>query len=411
MRMDAIRKLQILAEHMGLEPAEEVAMPPPGNMTPPEDTQVAPCGQVIIPREEAVRGKHDLAVFHAKMPGGKTMPLLKTLLTSACERDCAYCPFRAGRNYRRVTFKPEEMAQTFMDMYRAGLVKGLFLSSGIIGGGVKTQDRLLDTVAILRQKHRFRGYVHLKIMPGVERAQVETAVTLADRLSINLEAPNERRLATLAPQKRFAEELLTPLRWVEEIRQSQPAHVGWNGRMPSTVTQFVMGGAGEKDLELLSTAEFLHKQLRLTRVYYSTFSPVRDTPLENQPAANPLRTHRLYQASFLFRDYHFDLEEMPFDQEGNLPLDTDPKLAWAYANLRENPVELNRASREELLRVPGIGPKGAEIIVAARRRGTLREVRHLQQIGVHTRRLKPFVLLDGQRPAYQLSLFEGSEHP
>lgn len=405
--MDTQNKLHILSTHMNLEPAEEVPLQP---VLP--ESQVAPCGQVIIPRQEAVQGKqNDLGIFHAKMPGGKTMPLLKTLLTSACERNCAYCPFRAGRNYRRITFKPEEMAQAFMDMYRAGLVQGLFLSSGIIGGGVKTQDRLLDTVAILRQKYRFRGYVHLKIMPGAERAQVETAVTLANRLSINLEAPNPQRLATLAPQKRFVDELLTPLRWVEEIRQMQPAHVGWNGRMPSTVTQFVMGGAGENDLELLRTAEFLHKKLRLTRVYYSTFSPVRDTPLENQPAANPLRTHRLYQASFLFRDYHFDLEEMPFDQAGHLPLDTDPKLAWAYANLRENPVEINRASREELLRVPGIGPKGAEIIVAERRRGTLREVRHLQQIGVQTRRLKPFVLLDGRRPTYQLPLFNGSEHP
>ncbi len=397
--MDSLNKLQILAGHMTLEPAEEV--PPQPSLV---GNQVAPCGQVVNQRRQK---QNELGVFHAKMAGGKSIPLLKTLLTSACERNCAYCPFRAGRNYRRVTFKPEELAQTFMDMYRAGLVRGLFLSSGIIGGGVKTQDRLLDTVAILRQKHRFRGYVHLKIMPGAERAQVETAVTLADRLSINLEAPNERRLAILAPQKQFVAELLAPLRWVEEIRQTQPAHLGWNGRMPSTVTQFVMGGAGENDVELLSTAEFLHQQLHLARVYYSTFSPVPNTPLENQPAANPLRTHRLYQASFLFRDYRFSLEELPFDETGNLPLDTDPKLAWAYANLRENPIEVNRASREELLRVPGIGLKGAELILAARRRGTLREVAHLQQLGVHTSRLKPFVLLDGKRPSYQPSLFEG----
>ncbi len=400
--MDSLNKLQILAEHMGLEPAEEVPSQPAL-----AEKQVAPCGQVINPRSQK---QNDLGIFHAKMPGGKTIPLLKTLLTSACERNCVYCPFRVGRNYRRVTFKPEEMAQTFMDMYRAGLVKGLFLSSGIIGSGVKTQDRLLDTVTILRQKHHFRGYIHLKIMPGAERAQVETAVTLADRLSINLEAPNPQRLVIVAPQKQFGAELLAPLRWVEEIRQTQPAHVGWNGRMPSTVTQFVVGGAGETDLELLSTAAFLHQQLHLARVYYSTFSPVPNTPLENQPAANPLRTHRLYQASFLFRDYSFDLEEMPFDETGNLPLDRDPKLAWAYANLRENLVEINRASREELLRVPGIGPKGAEVILRARQRGTLREVAHLQQLGVHTSRLKPFVLLDGKRPSYQLPLFKGIDN-
>ncbi len=398
--MDGIGKLQILSKHMNLEPAEEVSARPA-----PVNDQVAPCGQVVVSRQEAVQGKNDLAVYHAKLPNGKTIPLLKTLLTSACERNCYYCPFRAGRNYRRVTFKPEEMAQTFMDMYRAGLVEGLFLSSGIIGGGVKTQDKLLDTVTILRQKHRFRGYVHLKIMPGAEKGQVRTAMKLADRLSVNLEAPNDRRLAELAPKKEFVRELVTPLRWVEEIRQEEPGHLGWNGRWPSTATQFVVGGVDESDLELLSTAEYLHKQLKLTRVYYSNFSPVPDTPLENRPAANPWREHRLYQASFLFRDYNFDLEEMPFDPAGNLPLDTDPKLAWAYANLRENPVEVNRASRQELLRVPGIGPKGAEVIMAARRRGTLGEVRHLQQIGVQTRRLKPFVLLDGKRPTYQLPLF------
>ncbi|MCA9968651.1 MAG: radical SAM protein [Anaerolineales bacterium] len=403
--MDGIGKLKVLAQHMNLEPAEEVAAAPPANPRP--ESRVAPCGQVIVPKETAVSAtQSDVAVHHARLPNGKTIPLLKTLLTSACERNCHYCPFRAGRSYRRVTFKPEEMAQTFMDLYRAGVVRGLFLSSGIIGGGVKTQDRLLDAVDILRQKHRFRGYVHLKVMPGAEEAQVFRAMQLADRLSVNLEAPNDRRLAQLAPRKQFLEELVTPLRWIEAIRQSQPAHLGWNGRWPSSTTQFVVGGADESDVELLSTAEYMHKQLKLARVYYSRFTPVRDTPLENRPAENPLREHRLYQASFLFRDYDFALEEMPFDQAGRLPLDTDPKLAWAVANLRQAPVEVNRADRDSLLRVPGIGPKGADAILRARRLGTLREVRDLQQIGVQTKRLRPFVLLDGRRPTYQLPLFE-----
>lgn len=394
--MNSLTKLHTLAEHMGLEPSEEVAPMPSAS------AQVAPCGQVIAPGDTP----DDVAIYHAKLPNGKTIPLLKTLLTSACERDCFYCPFRAGRNFRRVTFKPEEMAQTFMDLYRAGVAEGLFLSSGIIGGGVKTQDKLLATAEILRQKHRFRGYLHLKVMPGAEDAQLERAMQLADRLSVNLEAPNDRRLQQLAPKKVFLTELLRPLQHIEHIRQTQPGHLGWNGRWPSTVTQFVVGGVDETDLELLSAAAYLHKTLRLGRVYYSRFNPIRDTPLENRPGENPWRVHRLYQASFLFRDYNFDLEEMPFDPVGNLPLDTDPKLAWAYANLRENPVEVNRASREELLRVPGIGPKGADLIVTARRRGALRAERDLQQIGVQTRRLKPYVLLDGQRPTYQLSLFD-----
>lgn len=407
--MDSLAKLQTLSEHMGLEPAEETTTIP----SKVDKQSVAPCGQVIPPheipvsRETAVSSNlQDVSIHPVRLSNGKTFPLLKTLLTSACERNCYYCPFRAGRNFRRVTFQPDEMAKTFMDLYRAGVAEGLFLSSGIIGGGVKTQDKLIAAAELLRQKYHFRGYLHLKIMPGAEMAQVERSMQLADRLSVNLEAPNDRRLQQLAPRKQFVAELLQPLQWVEQIRQSQPAHLGWNGRWPSTTTQFVVGGTDETDLELLSTAEYLHKKLQLSRVYYSRFSPVHDTPLQNRPAENPWREHRLYQASFLFRDYNFDLEDMPFDQIGNLPLDTDPKLAWAYANLRHNPVEVNCASREELLRVPGIGPKGSDIIVRARRRGTLREVRDLQQIGVQTKRLHPYVMLDGKRPTYQLPLFD-----
>lgn len=405
--MDAFVKLQDIAIHMGLEPAEETPNQPGKLPTP----SIAPCGERLTTGEGLTpRGlplkKDSLGIHEAVRPDGKPMRLLKTLLTSACERNCFYCPFRAGRNYRRQTFKPEEMAKTFMDMHRAGVVDGLFLSSGIIKGGVSTQDKLLDAAAILRQKYHFRGYLHLKIMPGTEKEQVRQAMTLADRLSVNLEAPNDRRLLDLAPKKEFVQELLRPLQWIDEIRRTEPDRLGWHGRWPSTVTQFVVGAVGESDLELLTTTEYLHKQLRLRRVYFSAFSPVVNTPLENLPAENPLRQHRLYQTSFLFRDYGFDLEELPFNQQGNLPLEIDPKLAWAQANLRENPVEVNAASPEELLRVPGVGPKSAQTIVAARRQGTLRDERDLHQLGISTKRMKPFVLLDGQRPSYQLPLFD-----
>jgi predicted DNA-binding helix-hairpin-helix protein len=400
--MDALHKLKDVAEHVDLEPAEELRRHPAG--------KVAPCGLVVEekPRSRTRSKKQmleDVGVFHAAMPGRKTIPLLKTLLTSACERNCNYCPFRAGRNYKRVTFKPEEMAQTFMDMHRAGLVEGLFLSSGIIGGGQATQDKLLDTVSILRERHRFPGYIHLKVMPGAEREQVRQAMSLVDRISTNLEAPNPARLKDLAPLKQFAEELLQPLKWVEEIRRSESSHLGWNGRWPSTTTQFVVGALEESDLELLATSEFLFQNLRLGRTYYSAFSPVRDTPLEDRPAEDPLRQHRLYQASFLFRDYGFDLEDMPFDQTGNLPRAIDPKLAWAEQHLAETPVELNRAQKSELLRVPGLGPIGAQRIIEARRQGTLGDVMHLHQLGLRTKPMEPFILFDGRRPSYQLKLF------
>ncbi|HEX6303827.1 MAG TPA: radical SAM protein, partial [Anaerolineales bacterium] len=328
-----------------------------------------------------------------------------TLLTSACERNCYYCPFRAGRDYRRTTMKPDEMAQTFTNLHHRGVVEGMFLSSGIVAGGIRTQDKLLATAEILRQKYNYRGYLHLKIMPGAERAQVERAMQLADRVSVNLEAPNTHRLLKLAPRKEFMQELLQPLRWVQEIRQSEDPRRGWNGRWPSSVTQFVAGGSGESDLELLSTTEFLYHQLGLRRAYFSAFNPIPDTPLENQTPTPPEREHRLYQSSFLIRDYGFSLEDLPFDLSGNLPTNIDPKMAWAQMHLRQSPVDVNRASRRELLRVPGFGPKSVTAILTARRQSPLRDLTDLKRLNILTGRSAPFILLNGKRPSYQPSLF------
>ena len=344
-------------------------------------------------------------VHPAHLPNGKQIKLLKTLLSSACERDCFYCPFRAGRDFRRATFQPQEFAELFMKLNHAQAAEGIFLSSGIAAGGANTQNKILDTAEILRKRLGFRGYMHLKIMPGAERGQVERAMQLADRVSVNLEAPNTERLARLAPHKTFLEELLRPLRWAEEIRRTQPAYKFWNGRYPSTVTQFVAGGADESDLELLTTTDWLMKNVRLKRAYFSAFHPIHDTPMENKAAVDPLREHRLYQASFLLRDYGFDLEEMPFTRDGNLPLPTDPKLAWAQSNLLERPVEINQAEKRDLLRVPGIGLKGAEAILSARRTGSLRDLTSLRKLGIVVARAAPFLLLDGRRPASQLAMF------
>jgi predicted DNA-binding helix-hairpin-helix protein len=431
--MDTETKLALVANQMHLEPAEEVNRRPlPSvNVTPAPERPVsasstlAPCGfspdelrNVVsagvsesmargnsIPGNSLDAKKNSLGLYDAAVPGGQRITLLKTLLTSACERDCFYCPFRARRNYRRATFKPEEMAMAFNQMFDARVAEGLFLSSGVAGGGVRTQDRLIATAEILRRKYNYKGYLHLKIMPGAERDQVWRAMQLADRISINLEAPNAERLVALAPHKVFSDELLRPLQWAEEIRKSEPAHLGWNGRWPSTVTQFVVGAAGESDLEILSTTAYLLKQLKLKRTYFSAFSPVADTPLENQAAENPWREHRLYQASFLIRDYQFDMEEMPFSPDGNLPLHVDPKLAWARTNLSDRPLELNHAERTELLRIPGIGPRGVETIIAARQRGHLRDMRDLEKLGIRAARAAPFVLLEGRRPPQQLTLW------
>jgi len=381
--MNAIVRLKALSEQMSFEPAEE--RNPTG--TPYLD-KTENCPEAVF-------------VHPAILPNGKKIKLLKTLLTSACERDCYYCPFRAGRDVRRATFQPEEFARLFMMLTQKGITEGIFLSSGVTGGSVHSQDKLLDTTEILRLKLGYRGYIHLKIMPGAERAQVERAMELADRVSINLEAPNTECLSRLAPQKQFIEELLQPLKWIDEVRRTQPAYRGWKGHWPSSVTQFVVGGAGESDLELMSATQYLYGKLGLKRTYFSRFNPIPDTPFENQTPTPPIREQRLYQASFLLRDYGFELEELPFEADGRLPVQSDPKLAWAKRNLANQPIEINRADRHLLLRVPGIGLKGVEVILKARRQGKIRDLTMLNKLGVLAEKAAPFLLFDGRRPVFQ----------
>jgi predicted DNA-binding helix-hairpin-helix protein len=388
--MDALKRLKMLSAQMHLEPAEDVRC-------------------LSLAKDSRISKKRDaLFISQGVLPNGQRIRLLKTLLTSVCEQNCFYCPFRSGRDFRRATFKPEEMAYTFMALYDAGLAEGIFLSSGVVNGGVNTQEKMLDTAEILRKRLGYQGYLHLKIMPGVECGQVERAMLLADRVSINLEAPNSERLQRLAPRKEFIQELLEPLRWIDQIRHSKPARLAWKGYWPSSVSQFVVGGAGESDAELIQTSEFLFSHLGVKRTYYSAFTPMPETPLENLPATSPQRELRLYQASFLLRDYHFTLEDMPFDTDGNLPTNQDPKTAWAQTHLAEQPIEINQAQQEELLRIPGIGPKSAQAILTARQQGQrirLNDLGDLHTLGVNTKRAAPFILLDGKRPTYQLSLW------
>ena len=383
--MDSFERLKLLSQQMDLEPVED-----------------APCTLASKPGEAPF-------ISQAVLPNGKRISLLKTLLTSACERNCFYCPFRAGRDFRRATFKPDELASTFMRLHYAGAAQGIFLSSGIIGGGVRTQSLLIDSAEILRSKLGYTGYLHLKIMPGAEFEQVRHAMHLADRVSINLEAPNSLRLGMLAPTKHYLAELLEPLRWVEQIRQEPAPNRSWRRDWPSSTTQFVVGAVGETDLELLSTTQKLYKSFGLQRAYFSAFNPVPDTPLEHLPAESGIRQNRLYQASFLLRDYQFDLEELPFNSSGNLPRNIDPKLYWAQSHLSENPVEINRANRRQLMQVPGIGPKGASRILLLRRRSQINSLSELSNLGIHTSRAAPFVLIGGRRPVHQMSLFEMSQ--
>ena len=332
-------------------------------------------------------------------PTGKN-PVLKAMMTTACERNCFYCPFRAGRNQtNRVTFSPDEMAATHIKLARANVVDGLFLSSGIIKGSVTTQDKIIDTAEILRRKYGYRGYLHLKVMPGAEYDQIRRTMQLADRVSVNLEGATAQRLEMLAPKKDFWGELITRLQWISDLRKSE-------GLRASVVTQFVVGAVGDTDLELLHMTDKLYNQLDLRRTYFSAFHPVSNTPFDSLAPTSAQREFRLYQASFLLRDYGWQIEDLPFQADTNLPLDADPKRVWAEINLRHAPMELNTATRAELLHVPGIGPITADAILRARRQGQLRELAHLTQLGVRdVARTAPYILFNGRRPAHQMPLF------
>jgi len=392
--MNAVGKLVSFKEHIEVEDRDDSY-----SSSPQKPSIASHC---------PIRSAFDLGnlpIYQAVLPGGKRIPILKTLLTSACENNCNYCSCRAGRDFQRETFRPEEMAKTFINLAQSGIVQGLFLSSGVAGGGVTTQDRLLATAEILRTRMNYGGYVHLKLMPGAQKDQVFRAMQLADRVSINLEAPSSGYLRELAPQKILLEDLLKPLQWVEEIRHTCDPALGWQGSWPSSTTQFVVGAVKETDLDLLKASAYLHRQLRLKRIYFSSFRPVHDTPLQDGLPSGSLRELRLYQSAFLLRDYGFDVEELPFESGGNLPQSVDPKLAWAQVNLQDNPVEINTARRSALLHIPGIGPKSAAVILAHRQRNPIKSITELSGFGIYAHRAAPFILINGRRPPQQLELF------
>jgi putative DNA modification/repair radical SAM protein len=355
------------------------------------------CGEDTSRRRDGF----DRWIYPAVMPDGKRVRLLKILLTNVCEKNCYYCNNRAGRDVQRVSFSPEEMARTFDQMQRANLVEGLFLSSGVCAGSNRSMDRMIACVELLRDSYAFSGYIHLKLLPGATDAHIERAMQIAHRVSVNLEAPNAERLGRIAPVKDWAA-LARPIEVVNRLREASGRRLAPAGQ----TTQYVVGAAGESDQEILSTTTRLYDQSGLSRAYFSAFQPIPGTPLENVPATPTWREHRLYQSDWLLRFYGFHYADLIFDTAGNLPRQADPKQMYAYAHPERYPIEVNRASREELLRVPGLGPKSVARLVEWRRQGTMRELSDLKKAGAVAERAAPYVLLDGRQPPHQLPLWE-----
>jgi len=356
------------------------------------------CGAASRTRDEL--GKW---IYPAALPNGKTVRVLKVLMTNVCEKNCYYCAVRASRDVPRTSFSPEELARAFDRFVRADLVDGLFLSSGLCGSASRTMDQMIACVELVRGHYQFDGYVHLKLLPGISEAHIERALQLAHRVSVNLEAPSAERLAAIAPRKDFFQELTEPMRLAKHLIDASGGRLAPAGQ----TTQFVVGAAGEPDREILDTTATLYRDLDLRRAYFSAFQPVPGTPLDGKSPTPAWREHRLYQADWLLRFYGFSFDDLIFDAAGCLPRSADPKQTYAQAHPELFPVEVNRASREELLRVPGIGPVSAGRLVQWRRQGTLRDLADLGKAGAVAPRAAPFILLDGKRPPHQLSLWEG----
>jgi putative DNA modification/repair radical SAM protein len=331
-------------------------------------------------------------IYRAALPNGGSTCLFKVLLTNVCTNDCAYCVNQIGRDIPRCSFQPEELAKIFMELHRRRLVQGLFLSSGIGKDASQTMESMIKVVEILRNRHEYKGYIHLKILPGAGFDCVEAGCKLANRVSINVEAPTVQHLAKLSRRKNLHDGILERMRWVKQLTSKDEKLV------PSgQTTQFVVGAAGETDRDILHTTEALYDEMGLRRVYFSAFHPIRNSPLEGLRPTPSLREHRLYQADWLLRIYDFSPSEieLALNQNDNLSLGKDPKLIIAQKQPWLFPVDVNKASYEEFLRVPGIGPTSARRIIETRRDHSIFSLQQLRKMRIKTGQALPFIWFKG----------------
>lgn len=340
-------------------------------------------------------------ICHSYTPDGRCVSLLKILLTNYCIYDCAYCINRRSSGVQRARFTPEEVVRLTLDFYRRNYIEGLFLSSGIIRDADYTMEQLIAVAKSLRTEHKFAGYIHLKTIPNAAPELLREAGLWADRLSINVELPRQRDLDALAPEKNLVQigRAMNVVRdGIVEAREDR-AKVERAGapRKPiafapaGQATQMIVGATSATDADVLQTSAMLYTRQLIKRVYYSAFSPIPDASALLPSAAPPLlREHRLYQADWLMRFYGFAVHELTTPATPNLDLDVDPKLAWAMRNRAEFPVNVNSAPKEALLRIPGIGVRSVNRMIAARRWTRLR-LDDLARLSVALSRAMPFI--------------------
>jgi putative DNA modification/repair radical SAM protein len=362
----------------------------------------ASCASSGAAKRNSVGGKgmgstEGMGICHSYAPDGRCVSLLKILLTNFCIYDCLYCVNRVSSNIARARFTIDEVVQLTLDFYSRNYIEGLFLSSGIIRDADYTMEQLVGVARKLREEHDFRGYIHLKTIPDANADLLAQAGKYADRVSVNVELPMEESLSRLAPEKSaltIRQSMANLRTHIDESKEDKKAPKFAPGGQS---TQVIVGADASTDQAIIDKSATLYSSYRLRRVYYSAFSPIPDSSNKLPVKAAPLmREHRLYQADWLLRFYGFDSQEIFAQSNGMLDLDVDPKLAWALKHREQFPVDVNTCTREQLLRVPGLGTKAVSRIIEAR---SIQKVRleDLQRLRVPIKRVLPFIKLPGHQ--------------
>ncbi|MFT5700856.1 MAG: putative DNA modification/repair radical SAM protein [Desulforhopalus sp.] len=340
-------------------------------------------------------------ICHSWAADGRCVSLLKILMSNECVYDCSYCLNRRSNTVERATFTSEEVADLTINFYLRNYIEGLFLSSAVYASPDKTMADMIEVCRLLRQKHKFNGYIHLKIIPGAANELIQQAGFLADRMSVNIEFPSEASLNRLAPQK-SKQGILAPMKQIGENFTGFQLERKKSRNAPNfcpggQTTQMIIGASAESDFHILNLTENLYNKMSLKRVYYSAYIAVNEGPLLPALSTAPplIREHRLYQADWLLRFYKFQSHEILSPAFPHLDERLDPKAAWALRNFDLFPIDINRASYEELLRIPGVGVTSAQRIVKTRRIATIRE-QDLKKIGLVLKRARFFITINGK---------------
>lgn len=348
-----------------------------------------------------IGNSRSFGICHSWAADGRCISLLKILLSNKCVYNCAYCVNRCSSEVKRASFEPEELASLTIEFYRRNYIEGLFISSAVERTPDNTMEKMLKVLQLLRNQHQFNGYIHAKIIPGTQQLLIDQIGMLADRISVNIELPSENSLQLLAPQKRLAD-IISPMSHIHnkiEENKSLKKQFKHTHKFAAAgqSTQMIIGASKENDYMILHSAQKMYQHYNLKRVYYSAYMPVVSSSLLPAISSPPplKRENRLYQADWLLRFYGFKAEELIDTSFPFLDLDMDPKMAWALRNIHKFPMEINKASYEDLLRIPGIGVTSAYKIIAQRRSSAIR-YEHLAKMGIVLKRAKYFITCCGK---------------